>query len=430
MRHPKILSIALAAALSVTGAAQAQDRPAELGVGVFTFTSGPAAAYGMPGRQGAELIIEQINAEGGIGGVPIVPTYVDEGQGAQGVISEYRRLAESGTVEAMIAALSSGNCLALAPVTEQLQMPTLAWNCDTHQLLLDGASSYYYRPNGNTIPEFMAYALYFLAQNPDVRRVAFINPDYSFGHDAAAIVQATLQAINPEIEIVAELFPRLGASTYQTEISRLSAARPDVIFSNLWGADLENFVRQAMPRGLFQQSTVVLALGETILQTVDVPEGTIVGVLGDGYWRSPEATEIGRAGAFAEAYRARFGEDPVFPTMKMVNAFLVLQAAYEKALADNGGAWPDSAALIAALEGLTVETMTGTITFRGDNDAPVDQIVGTVGAVDGVDRPAMTQLTRFDGSALMPPMGTDPIAWIASLSPEFFAPFLVPATAE
>jgi len=203
-----------------------------------------------------------------------------------------------------------------------------------------------------------------------------------------------------------------------------------VIFSNLWGADLENFARQAMPRGLFQQSTMVLALGETILQRVDLPEGTIIGVLGDGYWRSPEAVEIGRAAGFAEAYRARYSEDPVFPTMKMVNAFLVLEAAYDRAIADNGGAWPDAAALTAALEGLSVETMTGTITFREDNDAPVDQIVGRVGRAEGVDGLVMTDMVRFDGNTLMPPLGTDPIAWIGSLDDAFFAPFLSPATGQ
>lgn len=423
MRKSLVLPLILAALASPLAA---QDRPASLGVGVFTFLSGPAAAYGMPGRQGAELIIEQINAQGGIGGVPLAPVYVDEAQGAQGVIAEYRRLAESRAVEVMVAALSSGNCLALAPVAEQLSMPTIAWNCDTHQLLEGGEHRHYFRPNGNTVPEFMAYALYFLAQNPDVRRVAIINPDYSFGHDAAEIVKATLAAINPEIEVVAELFPRLGSSTFQTEISRLSAARPDVIFSNLWGADLENFVRQAAPRGLFRQSTVVLALGETVLQRVDVPEGTIVGVLGDGWWQSPDAQRIGRAEAFAEAYRARYNEDPVFPTMKMVNAFLVLQAGYERALEASGGAWPTTGQLVAAMQGISVETMTGTTTLREDNDGVVDQIVGTVARVDG--RPVITNMVRYDGAALMPPLDANAIEWIGSLPAEFFAALPAPGS--
>ena len=274
--------IALAVGLASAGPVAAQEKPSSLGVGIFTFTSGPAAAYGMPGKNAADLMIEQINAKGGIGGVQVNPIYVDEAQGTQGIIAEYRRLAGDPKNQVMMAALSSANCLALAPLAEQLEVPTVGWNCDTHQLLMDGKSKYVFRPNGNTVPEFIAYAIYLLVQKPDVKTVAIINPDYAFGHDAAKIFKAALQALKPDIQIVAELFPKLGSPNYQTEISRLATARPDVIFSNLWGADLENFVRQASPRGLFTSSQVVLALGETVLQRVALPDGVIVGVLGDG----------------------------------------------------------------------------------------------------------------------------------------------------
>ncbi len=419
MRKTSLRATLLASALAVTSAAQAADKPASLNLGIFTFLSGPAAAYGVPGEKAAKLMIEQINAAGGIAGVPISATYVDEGQGAEGVISEYRRMAESGQTEAMIAALSSGNCLALLPLAEQFKMPTIGWNCDSHQLLLSGDSQYFYRPNGNTIAEFTAYAIYFLQQHPDVKRVAIINPDYAFGHDAGDIVKAALKALKPDVEIVAELYPKLGASTYQTEISRLSSAKPDVIFSNLWGGDLENFVRQASPRGIFKQSTVVLALGEAVMQTVDLPEGTIVGVLGDGWWMSPDAKAIGTAEPFAKAYRDAYGEDPVFQSMKMANSLIVLKAGYEKAIADNAVEWPSHEQLVAALEGMSVETMTGKMTFRADNDGVVDQVIGTVGHVDGIDRPVIVDMVRYDGAKLLAPEGEDPIAWIGTLDADF-----------
>lgn len=417
----RVALTALAATALMTSAGFAVEKPKSLDLGIFTFLSGPSAAYGLPGKQGDDLMIEQINAAGGIGGVPVTATYVDEAQGAEGVIAEYRRLAEGGGAQAMIAALSSGNCLALSPLSDQLKMPTIGWNCDTHQLFLKDQPAYFYRPNGNTIAEFMAYTLYFLQQHPDAKRVAIINPDYAFGHDAAEIVKATLKAVKPEVEIVAELYPKLGASNYQTEISRLSAARADVIFSNLWGGDLENFVRQANPRGLFRQSAVVLALGEAVMQQVDLPEGTIVGVLGDGWWMSPDAKSIGQAVPFAAAYRQKFGSDPVFPSIKMANSLIVLKAAYEKAIADNGGSWPDREQVVAALEGLTVQTLTGNTTFREDNDGVVDQVIGTVGKVEGIDRPVLTQMIRYDGKALLAPVGEDPIAWIGTLTPEFLA---------
>ena len=431
-RPARALALGAAAALlalSSAGEARAADKPDALGVGVFTFMSGPAAAYGMPGKQGAELIIEQINAAGGVGGVPIRATYVDEAQGAEGVIGEYRRLAESGDVDVMIAALSSGNCLALAPVADQLSMPTINWNCDTHQLFLkEPQVQMMFRPNGNTVPEFIAFAAYLLNVNPDVKRIAFINPDYAFGHDAAAIVTAALKAFEPDVEVVAELFPKLGAGTYQTEISRLSAARPDVIFSNLWGADLENFVRQAAPRGLFSQSQVVLALGETILETVDLPEGVVVGVLGDGYWRSPTAQANPETVAFVEAYKAKYGTYPVFPTMKMANAFVVMKDAIEKAIADNGGAWPSREQIAAALEDFEGETLTGTTRIREDNDSAVDQVVGVSQANAELGFPVMGNLVRYDGAALMAPVGEDPIAWIATLTPDFHASLPAPGS--
>ena len=414
-----LTAFALASCLGVAMPASAQEKPASLGLGIFTFTSGPAAAYGMPGKNAADLMIDQINAAGGIGGVKITPTYVDEAQGAQGVITEYRRLAAEPTNQVMLAALSSANCLALAPIAEQLQVPTVGWNCDTHQLLQDGKNKYVFRPNGNTVPEFVAYAVYLLAKKPDVKTVAIINPDYAFGHDAAKIFKAALHALKPDIQVVAELFPKLGSPNYQTEISRLTSARPDVVFSNLWGADLENFVRQAQPRGLFTSSQVILALGETVLQRVPLPEGVIVGVLGDGWWMSPDAEANPETKKFAEAYKARFGEYPVFPSIKMANAILYVKAAYESAMKKNGGKWPSRTELADAMKGSAVTTLTGKMHTRPDGDGIVDQIVGVTVKSPKQSFPVIGDMVRYNGDVLMPKEGQDPIAWISTLKPEF-----------
>ncbi|MGB3486989.1 MAG: ABC transporter substrate-binding protein [Xanthobacteraceae bacterium] len=416
-----LTAFALASCLGVAMPASAQEKPASLGLGIFTFTSGPAAAYGMPGKNAADLMIDQINAAGGIAGVKITPTYVDEAQGAQGVITEYRRLAAEPTNQVMLAALSSANCLALAPIAEQLQVPTVGWNCDTHQLLQDGKNKYVFRPNGNTVPEFVAYAVYLLAKKPDVKTVAIINPDYAFGHDAAKIFKAALHALKPDIQVVAELFPKLGSPNYQTEISRLTSARPDVVFSNLWGADLENFVRQAQPRGLFTSSQVILALGETVLQRVPLPEGVIVGVLGDGWWMSPDAEANPETKKFAEAYKARFGEYPVFPSIKMANAILYVKAAYESAMKKNGGKWPSRTELADAMKGSAVTTLTGKMHTRPDGDGIVDQIVGVTVKSPKQSFPVIGDMVRYNGDVLMPKEGQDPIAWISTLKPEFAA---------
>lgn len=411
-------AMAIAAGILANQAA-AQEKPASLGVGVFTFSSGPAAAYGVPGRNAAELLIEDINTKGGVGGVPVKATFVDEAQGTQNVIGEYRRLADDKSNQVMIAALSSANCLALAPVAAQLQMPTIGWNCDTHQLLQNGAGGYYYRPNGNTVPEFVAYAIYLLQRKPDIKTIAIINPDYAFGHDAANIFKAAMKAFKPDVEVVAELFPKMGTSNFQTEISKLAASRPDVIFSNMWGGDLENFVRQAAPRGLFSSSQVVLALGETVLQRTPLPDGVIVGVLGDGWWMSSDSKSNPDTVKFVEAYQKRFGEYPVFPAMKMANAIVYLKAAYDAALAKSGGKWPSRDEVVAAMRESKVRTLTGTTVTRKDNDGIVDQVVGVTTSSPDFKFPVIGEMVRYGGAALMPAQGEDPIKWIGTLSPDF-----------
>ncbi len=425
MTSLKAIATALLLILSAAiGSASAQtNKPAEIGFGIFTFTSGPAAAYGMPGRNAAELVINQINASGGIGGVPIKPIYVDEGLGTDGVIAEFRRLASDNANQLMIAALSSANCLALAPVAEQLQTPTFMWNCDTHQLFLKDSYKYVYRTNSSTVPEFVADVLYLLSVDPTFKTIAIINPDYAFGRDAGLIVKETLKVLKPDVEIVAELYPKLGSPSYNTEISRLVSAQPDVIFSNFWGADLENFVRQAAPRELFARSKVILALGESALQHVGtlLPDGVIIGVIGDGYWLAPDAQRKPQTRVFVESYRQRFNEYPVFPSFKMANTLYAVKAVYEKALATNKDRWPTRDDLVAAAKNLKTDTLTGTLSLREDNDGLVDQIVGVTQKDPAYPFPVMGEMVRYPATMVTPPVGTDPIAWIESLKPSILA---------
>ncbi len=422
MAPSRLWMIACLLAVATPAAAQT-GKPAEIGVGIFTFTSGPAAAYGMPGRNAADLVVNQINQSGGIGGVPIKPIYVDEGQGTDGVVAEFRKLASDNANQVMVAALSSANCLALAPVAEQLQMPTFMWNCDTHQLFLKDRYKYVYRTNSSTVPEFVSSVLYLLSVKPNVKKVAIINPDYAFGRDAGLIFKETLKRLKPDAEVVAELYPKLGSPSFNTEISRLVSAQPDVVFSNFWGADLENFVRQAAPRELFTRSTVILALGESVLQRVGtlLPEGVIIGVIGDGWWMSPDAQRKPQTKAFVENYRQRFNEYPVFPSFKMANTLYAVKAVYDKALATNKDRWPTRDDLVAAAKNLKTDTLTGTLALREDNDGLVDQIVGETKKDPAYPFPIMGNMVRYPASLVTPPVGTDPIAWIGDLKPAMVA---------
>jgi branched-chain amino acid transport system substrate-binding protein len=129
------LALAAAGCAALVLPAQAQDKPKELKVGITTFLSGPAAVFGEPGKAAAEMIAESINKKGGIGGVPITLSFVDEGAGGEALVSNYRRLAQDEKVDVTFASISSGSCNQLVPLAEDLKMMNFMWDCGAASIL-------------------------------------------------------------------------------------------------------------------------------------------------------------------------------------------------------------------------------------------------------------------------------------------------------
>jgi branched-chain amino acid transport system substrate-binding protein len=73
----KSLLIAASVCVGMASIGLAADKPNELKIGITTFMSGPASVFGVPGKASAELIIEEWNRKGGIGGVPVKLFFVN-----------------------------------------------------------------------------------------------------------------------------------------------------------------------------------------------------------------------------------------------------------------------------------------------------------------------------------------------------------------
>src|SRR5699024_9455061 len=156
---------------------------------------------------------------------------------------------------------------------------------------------------------------------------------------------------------------------YSAEISRLLATQPDVILSTSWGGDLDTFVRQANQRGLFNTSQFVLPLAESSLERLgsDLPEGVIVGGRGDHYFLHPEYKDGEELQNFVSQFRERTGSYPIYSVFHMAQAFAALQAAYDKAIEANDGAWPGTEQLVDAMEGLEFRGHGRPVTIREDH---------------------------------------------------------------
>jgi branched-chain amino acid transport system substrate-binding protein len=421
------LSLAFATLLALLPStrALAQDKPAAevkpFRIGIVTFLSGAAAGpFGVPARNAAEVITEALNAgkvpapyaKQGIGGRPIEVVFIDEAGGTTKQVTEYRNLVQRQTVDAVIGYISSGDCLAVAPVAEELQTLTVLFDCGTPRIFEDASPRYVFRTSSHAAMDNVAAALYIAETMPKARKIAGINQNYAWGQDSWADFEATMKALKPDIEITTSQMPKLLAGQYGAEISALLAGSPDVIHSSFWGGDLDAFVLQAVPRGALKKSTAVLTCGETATHKLagQIPDGTIIGARGPHGVYAPD-NELNRW--FRANYQDRFGLFPNYPAYHMSQAILGLKSAYEKAQGDRG-AVPAKDAIIAAFEKLTFETPSGTIRMAiGKGHQAVEPTVyGRAKTVGG--KLTFVDVKHYPAERVNPPEGVKSADWIKS----------------
>ena len=418
----KTLSRIFAGALTVlaVSGALAQSKPTELKVGITTFLSGPASVFGVPGMAAADLYIEQLNAAGGINGVKIVPTYIDEGVGADKLLSEYRRVVQETGTKVMLSAVSSGNCNIIAPVAEDLKVLNILWDCGTEKVLEEKRYRYVTRTQANATIEMLSTVLYLLKTKPDIKTIAVMNQDYAWGRDSWELFRNALLALKPDVKIVAELFPKFGATDYSTEISRLQALRPDVILSTSWGGDLDTFVRQASQRGLMKSSLLVLPLAESSLERLGtaLPEGVIVGARGDHYFLHPQYKDEPKLKNFTKKFQEKTGAYPIYPVFHMVQALDGLVAGYQKAIKVNKGQWPSTEQVADAMRGLEFRGLTGVVKIREDGQGLEDQLLGVTRKVAGYNFPVLEKIMIYPADLISTPVGQKSPEWVKTIKPE------------
>ena len=409
-----------AALLLMNGLAAAQDKPAELKIGISTFTSGAASVFGVPGKAAAELLIEEINAGAGIGGVKVAATFIDEGTGGDKLLSEYRRLVQEQGVRVMLSAISSGNCGIVAPVAEDLKVLNIMWDCGTEKILEERSYKYVVRTQANATPEMVGAVLYLLRHKPNFNTIAVVNQDYAWGRDSWEIFLNTLRVFKPDVKVVAEMFPKLGASDFSTEISRLQALKPDVILSTGWGGDLDTLVRQSAQRGLLSQgSQFVLPLLESSMERLGgvVPEGIIAGARGEHYFLHPETKDEPAHKAFVAKYRAKTGSYPIYPVYHMAQAIEGLKTGYETAIKANGGKWPSVEQVAEAIRKSTFRAHGRPVKMREDGQGLEDQMYGLTKRVPQFPFAVLDKMTFFPADMITTPVGQKSPAWVKTINP-------------
>ena len=413
-------SIAIASTLAATcWTASAQET---FKVGIVSFLSGQAAeSFGIPAVNGAKVLVEAFNKgqapapynKKGFGGLTIEPIYVDENGGATKQVQELRNLYDRDKVDVVVGYVGSGDCLAVAPVAEEMKKFLILYDCGTPRIFEDGKYNYVFRTAAHATMDNVALARYLKAKNIPVKSFNMINQDYAWGQDSRTDFVLSMAKLYPDAKPGEDLLPKFGAGQYGTEISAIMAKPADLVHSSLWGGDLQALILQSAPRGMFKRSQVVLSAGDHVLPGLGdkVPDGTILGARGAYGLMAPKSA---LNDWWWDVYQKANNVYPVQAPYRMAQALMGLKLAVEKAMAANGGKKPTAEQLAAALKNSEWDSPAGKIrmVLGGGNQAIQETAIGRTKWDANKKMVMIEDIQRFPAECVNPPANMNSVEWL------------------
>ena len=414
-----LLAVGLVFFFALPAAAQ----KTELKVGLVAFLSGPAAGpFGIPFRNGAEMVIGGINSGTlpapydtgkGIAGVKIVTIVIDEAGGSTKQVTEFRNLVQRQNVDLVVGYISSGDCLAIAPVADEMKVLTILADCGTPRIFEEASYKYVFRTRPHAAMDNISAARYLLDKVPGLRTYAGINQNYAWGQDSWRDFDAAMQALKPMTEATTEQFPKIFAGQYSSEISALMLSQADAVHSSLWGGDLESFIFQATARGLDKRTQLVLTASEPYMFRLGkrMPDGVIIGARGP-YGVFAHDTPLNRW--FRKNYVDRYATQPVYASYVVGQAFLALKQAIEAAHAANNGNWPSVDQIISAMEYMEFEAFGSTVSMSlgKGHQAVTEAAVGVFKFDVDANEATIQDIKYYAAECVNPPEGISSVDWI------------------
>jgi branched-chain amino acid transport system substrate-binding protein len=243
------------------------------------------------------------------------------------------------------------------------------------------------------------------------KRIAGINPDYSYGRNNQAAFIALLKRFNIEHEVVTEQWPKVGTMDLTSHVAGLQAVKPDLIFSSLLFADLPVFMKQADAAGLTKSAKLVFpAAGwqHTAMKKEFTPEGMWFGH-NTLYFANPNANATAKE--FVGWYESKHKDYPNWEADRAYFSLISYKAAVEKAAKAKGG-WPAVDDVIGAMEGIEVESLGGKGGWRKDHIADQTFIQGLTTHKNKYDFVTLDKFDTAYSTSLQKPAGANFWEWI------------------
>ncbi len=379
----KILAFSLAACLTMPFLAGCSDSGsadsnADASVDSVDFTgtmviggigpvTGGAAVYGNAVKNGIQLAVDEINAAGGVNGIKLELNFQDDEHNEEKAVNAYNTLKDKD-MKLLIGTVTSNPCVAVAAETVKDNMFQLTPSGSAVDCV---ANDNAFRICFNDPNQGTASAQY-IAQNSVASKVAVIYDSsdvYSTGIYEKFNDEAAVQGIEV---VAAEAFTADSKTDFSVQIQKVQESGAELLFLPIYYQEAALILQQADKAGLEVKYFGCDGLDGLIDQL-----GEDVAIAEDVMLLTPFAADAqdDKTVAFTTAYKSAYNNEvPIQFAADGYDAVYAVKAAMEKAnITDASISASDLCdALKAAMTEITLEGVTGTITWEADGEPTKD----------------------------------------------------------
>src|SRR5262250_120125 len=267
-----VLLLAGALGAAVAGRDLADAQAQTIKIGVLFDQSGPFAAGGSVNCwRGAKMIIDYVNEHGGVlGKYKIVRVDADAQSKADVAINEAERLLNAEHVDILSGIYSSAHAVPIAERVDKQKRFLWITTAIADAVFKDRNLQYTFRPQPNgglfgsySVQYIAAYAQEKLKKSPKDLRVAIIYEDGPYGTNVGTSNDE--EARKQGMQVVLKEGYSIQAPDLSSLVTKLRAARPDVLFHTGYNPDISLFLRQAKEQGLRMRAYVGHGAGHSQL---------------------------------------------------------------------------------------------------------------------------------------------------------------------
>ncbi len=336
----------LALALLLTPSALAQT----LRIGAAAAATGAASALGEPEANTFRMLQDQINAAGGINGVPVEIVFLDTASDTAQAVTDVNRLIQEDDVHVVICCTISANSLAIIDTVQEAGVPNISMAAAAN--IIEPVAERHWVFKTPQTDRLMIHGIVQDMVAHDLHTLAYLAIDDAYGEGGLTELNAAIEGT--DIQVVA--VERYGRSDTNVTAQVLSAIRsqPDAVL--IWGVvrDTALVVEELANRGYEGQVYVshgvgnpsFLELAGDAANGVRLPIGPMIVVD-----ELPADNEIAPVAAqYVEEYEALYGEGTASTFGGHAwDAVKAIQLALEYAMDQGELDWDDTASVRQAL---------------------------------------------------------------------------------